>query len=1158
MKRLANWLKGNYTPVIAGGILAFAFVRYTLLNFVFPISYGEIAAETVIFTLASIWLLLKELKGQAPKLSSNVATLSLVATTVLGTIASAVNIAALAGAIQLDPTLFGFQMIPFLPLFFVALGSFEPFKKDWLVTLAAFLIIFIPLYPKVPLFDILPGYIVRVRLEDFLVGGSLLVFLVQLLRKRIALRKDVATWGLGAYLIIGLISIVVAIFIIQSVPLQANHVAKAFLHWLRRVEYFSLFFIVASSIKSLRTAKVFAWLFFITLVVITLYGYGQKYMAYPFFPAFSTMNREFSKGWVLYLTENARVLSTFGGHYDLAGYLVIALSLGWSFFFAQTKHWSKVLLGILVSAGVWLMILTASRASFVGYLIGVSIVIFLWTFRKNVVWGVTRWVTIISLSLIIMLFFGDLSERFLHILHLEERVSGIKNMVMRPISSTPADQTLLENNPTAMVTSRSDQPPTPLGGYPDAPPDVNKDQPDLLVEVTKPDGTVEVVKKERTYSQNAIQYDLSAGIRLDATWPRAINAFKASPLFGTSYGTLTKDSVYQFTEAESTDNDYLRALGETGLLGMLAFYGTLLALVVVVFRKLGGIKDSFAYSLASAFIAFTLGLMANAVLLDIFEASKVAYVYWGMAGLTLGTIYVLSDKIKQDYQPLRLTWAIKPALAKVFRFMRSDFFLLTLIVLVSFQLRTYKIDNPIADWHSWRQSDTSAVTRDFDRFSKIDWLYPTYNDLSSIPSGLPNPKGLRYVEFPIYNASAVTLKKIFPELSVEVAGRVTTNLMWSASLIFLFLLARRYLSRRIAYLTAITFAAIPFGIFYGRSILPDPTMVAFALGSQWAMSRFLETKRPLNFVLSLIMATLALLVKPMAVFLLAPIVYFWFVEYRFNLKKWVILALYFGIAAVPLLWWRQWISQYPAGIPASDWLFNGDNIRFKGAFFYWLFADRIGRLILGYWGLVLLAFGIVRNYSGRFRFYPLVLLGCSLTYLAVFATGNVRHDYYQILLIPALALLVGGGLDVLLFSRFTNLNSYLTKVIAVVSFIFMCAFGWYFVKDLFNINNPAIVKAGEAVRELSHDNALVIAPYDGDTAFLYQTKRKGWPIIEGSVDHLVDLGADYYVSVNYDETTKTLIATASGVNNPREYKVLERNDDFVIIQLVPDNKLPRD
>jgi hypothetical protein len=56
--------------------------------------------------------------------------------------------------------------------------------------------------------------------------------------------------------------------------------------------------------------------------------------------------------------------------------------------------------------------------------------------------------------------------------------------------------------------------------------------------------------------------DRSTNIRLNVEWPRAIRAFTKNPLVGTGYSSITL----------ATDNDYLRLLGEIGLLGFLSFF----------------------------------------------------------------------------------------------------------------------------------------------------------------------------------------------------------------------------------------------------------------------------------------------------------------------------------------------------------------------------------------------------------------------------------------------------------------------------------------------------------------------------------------------------------------------------------------------------------
>ncbi len=126
-----------------------------------------------------------------------------------------------------------------------------------LTIIAGFLLVFIPLYPKWPLFDILPGYNVRVRLEDILILFTALYFFTQILRKKIKLKKAPLFKPILIYIIIGLLSTLSAIFITKTVYPESIQIAKVFLHWFRRIEYFSLFFIFFFALKNEKQIKAF-------------------------------------------------------------------------------------------------------------------------------------------------------------------------------------------------------------------------------------------------------------------------------------------------------------------------------------------------------------------------------------------------------------------------------------------------------------------------------------------------------------------------------------------------------------------------------------------------------------------------------------------------------------------------------------------------------------------------------------------------------------------------------------------------------------------------------------------------------------------------------------------------------------------------------------
>ena len=281
-----------------------------------------------------------------------------------------------------------------------------------LTLLTAILIVLIPLYPKIPLADLIEGYIVRMRLEDIFIAFTLFIYCVQLLRKKITLPNNMLTKLMLGYIVVGALSSFSALFITKSVPLLESHVFKLVLHLLRRVEYFSLFVIAYSSIKTKKDLKLFVITAFLTLIATIVYGFGQKYL---YWPAFSTMNREFSKGMRLYLTPTSRVMSTFGGHYDYAAYLMMSLTALIPALWLVKHKLLKLVIGITALAAYWSLILTASRTSFGGYIAGLTAVTILLATTKGLWWAVRRYLLVMAVSITMMLTIGDLSERFLQV-----------------------------------------------------------------------------------------------------------------------------------------------------------------------------------------------------------------------------------------------------------------------------------------------------------------------------------------------------------------------------------------------------------------------------------------------------------------------------------------------------------------------------------------------------------------------------------------------------------------------------------------------------------------------------------------------------------------------------------------------------------------------
>ena len=129
--------------------------------------------------------------------------------------------------------------------------------------------------------------------------------------------------------------------------------------------------------------------------------------------------------------------------------------------------------------------------------------------------------------------------------------------------------------------------------------------------------------------QNVFE-DRSTSIRLNVEWPRAFRALSRNPLLGTGYSSITL----------ATDNDYLRALGEVGILGFSAF--------ILIFVKLGKTLmtanmtalDNIEKIFFTSLVGGTIGILISALFIDIFEASKFASNYWLLMGILIGRIRV--------------------------------------------------------------------------------------------------------------------------------------------------------------------------------------------------------------------------------------------------------------------------------------------------------------------------------------------------------------------------------------------------------------------------------------------------------------------------------------------------------------------------------------
>lgn len=455
--------------------------------------------------------------------------------------------------------------------------------------------------------------------------------------------------------------------------------------------------------------------------------------------------------------------------------------------------------------------------------------------------------------------------------------------------------------------------------------------------------------------------------------------------------------------------------------------------------------------------------------------------------------------------------------------LKNKFFWAALIFILSFIPRLYRINNPVADWHSWRQADTAAVARNFVK-DGFNLFYPQSDSLLALnPKQLPNPKRLFINEFPFYNA---VVALIYKQWGIhEAYARLVSVVFASLGAAALYLLTLRLFGQKIALTTALFYAVNPYNIYYGRVIMPDPIFVSLGL-----IAAYLFLLKPWGMLSASVFA-LSLLVKPYSVFVLPALLYWG----RWKPKA---MALWGLVAFTPFALWRIHYANHPEANFDTSWLFNQTDIRWSGAFFRWLIFDRLNRLIFATGGFVLFISGIITSYQDRKRRGIFIWLVSIAAYMTIFAMGNVTHDYYQLPIVPVGSILVAFGFWQIVSSSKNILIKLINWTVALSLLLLSLAFGWYEVRGYFNINRPEIVAAGKAVDQLTPKDALVIAAYNSDPAFLYQTNRHGWP--DGvNIEDKVKAGATHYVSVNFDNVSAYLEDRCQTVTKTGQYIIID-------------------
>jgi 4-amino-4-deoxy-L-arabinose transferase-like glycosyltransferase len=341
-------------------------------------------------------------------------------------------------------------------------------------------------------------------------------------------------------------------------------------------------------------------------------------------------------------------------------------------------------------------------------------------------------------------------------------------------------------------------------------------------------------------------------------------------------------------------------------------------------------------------------------------------------------------------------------------FPENGIYLWVLIVILfagALAIRLYNVGSPPLDFHEVRQYHSLLIARSF--------YYASLDSVSETEKATVLAASPPLLEPSIVEYSASLLYRIFGSENL-IIPRLTSIIFWLVSAVFLYLLARKLISPDAAVISISYFLFLPYGVRASRSFQPDPLMIMMFVAAAYSVFKYYKRPTTQMLTITCALSAIAVFVKPVSLFPLFGI----FIAMRLSMKniRKIILGrdmIIFVVASViPIIIYSLYAYFIAGFMKDQEGRTFVPDLYMEPS--YWKGWFRLASSTIGKWPLFLSLAGILIVRSGMKKSF---LLGLWIGYIIfglIFTIHISTHDYYHLILIPIVALSLGGAATVLL------------------------------------------------------------------------------------------------------------------------------------------------
>jgi hypothetical protein len=460
---------------------------------------------------------------------------------------------------------------------------------------------------------------------------------------------------------------------------------------------------------------------------------------------------------------------------------------------------------------------------------------------------------------------------------------------------------------------------------------------------------------------------------------------------------------------------------------------------------------------------------------------------------------------------------------------------------IALVVRLYHITYPIYDCMSFRQTQTASTILNYFR-DGIDLLLPKVNSIGS--------PGVLVLEFPLFQVIGALVYKIFSPDIIYI--RFLSIICCLVAALYLYKLARLFFDKTSAIFSIVFFLFAPLNIFFSRTPMIETFAAMLSIMFLYYFTLWVTQRKTYMLVLGIILASLALIVKPPYSLIMFPvIVYYAFYTYRLKALRDKQLWIGVFIPLIILVVWQIYanhanaiynsVNDYPYKqlhsafevklTELNTWYFGTISQRLDPRT-YLTIGYRIYNEILTVVGTILLFVSIPLINKKHALFFEVWLATVILSFI-VLLNLNYVHNYYQLPCVSILAIYCGRGLKII-WDKIQSINilkyhKYKILVIILLLYLFNIA---YVINNVnyYHTDTPGYYELGEQINKTlpNNDDMVAISTDMGDLwnpTLLYFADKTGYMVPqsmlnEEMIGYFRDKGVTWLVIINYNEYSK--------------------------------------